>query len=84
MIPEFMRFYSYTLIDVLNENARTFFALINSMLEITAREMLNSITVHRGAISEDNKVVEELQKRQQGLSKIINEVKTANNARGKK
>ena len=77
MIPEFMRFYRYTVSDVLNEYARTFFSLVNSMFEIHAREMLDDITIS----SADKGVVAELTKRQKGLASIIEEVKIARNAR---
>ena len=77
MIPEYMRFYKYTVSDVLNEYARTFFSLVNSMFEIHAREMLDNITIS----SADKNVVAELTKRQKGLGSIIEEVKIARNAR---
>lgn len=82
MIPQFMRFYSYTMTEVMDEYARTFFTLINSMFEIEAREMLDDIAVVSVPNSKDgNKVVEELQKRRKGLGGIIEEVKVAKGTR---
>ena len=82
MIPEYMRFYKYTVSDVLNEYARTFFSLVNSMFEIHAREMLDDITISTASNSKDgNTIVSELIKRQKGLGAVIEEVKIAKNAR---
>lgn len=76
MIPEFMRFYNYTASDVLDEYARTFFSLVNSMLEISAKELLNNIMVIKTAESKDgSKIIEQLYKQQRGLGAIIKEVK---------
>ena len=77
MIPEYMRFYNYTVTEVLDEYARTFFALANSMFEIHAREMLDAIAVS----SANQDTINELNKRQKGLGAIIEEVKIAKNVR---
>lgn len=85
MIPQFMRFYSYTMVETMSEYGRTFFTLINSLLEIKAREMLDDIAVLSVPNSKDgSKVIEELQKRRKGLGGIIEEVKVAKGTRSNK
>ena len=86
MIPQFARFYNYTVADILNEYARVFFSLVNSMFEITAQEMLNDITVQRTQNSEDGgaDTIRSLQQQAKGLSAIIDEVKVVKGVRNKK
>jgi len=84
MIPEFIRFYNYTASDVLNEYARTFFSLVNSMYEISAAESLTNIMELRASNSKDgDKVITSLQKQNRGLGAIIKEVKVVKETRNK-
>lgn len=83
MIPEYMHFYKYSVSDVLNEYAQTFFSLVNSMFEIHARELLDNITVTAASNEKSGSIINELIKRQKGLGAIIEEVKVAKNARKK-
>lgn len=85
MIPEYIRFYGGTYDSVINLYARTFFALINSMKQIEARELLDSFAIHRASMSEKPEAtIDTLQKRKDGLSGIIEEVKIAKQFRGEK
>lgn len=84
MIPEYMRFYSCTVESVLNGYARTFFALLNSMHEIKAGELLDDIITGRAVNSSDNSTIDSLRKQHRGLGAIVAEVKIAKMFRGKK
>lgn len=85
MIPQFARFYGYTITDILNEYTIVFFSLVNTMFEINAKEMLNGITV-QGAVNGKNgqSIITSLEKQAKGLGAIIEEVKVAKSVRGKK
>lgn len=78
MIPEFMRFYNYTTIDsVMNENARTFFALMNQMYRLQAKESLNLLQTVGAAFSggsDYQSVKDALIKQAKGLHGILQEV----------
>jgi hypothetical protein len=85
MIPEYIRFYGGTLESVLNMYTRTFFAMINSMLEIQAKEHLEYMTISAAIQSKDGKkVVDTLLKQQKGLRGIVDEVKIVKKIRDKK
>lgn len=78
MIPEFMRFYGYTATDTLQELARTFFSLVNSMYRLQAKESLEAIVNTSTAMSggsEADKVISELKKQEKGVSGIVEEVR---------
>ncbi len=77
MIPEFIRFYSYTASDVLDELAVRFFSLMNSMYRIKATESLDRIAEASVAQGSENgkSYVSELQKQSKGLHGIIEEVR---------
>lgn len=78
MIPEFMRFYQYTTSDVLDEVAKTFFALVNAMYRIQAKESLESIqnaSVAFSGGSEADNVISGLKKQHRGISGIVEEVR---------
>jgi len=79
MIPEFIRFYGYTLQDVLNEYAVTFFSLSNDMYRIQASEMIQTAT----AINVNDEIMTDLRKQQRGIAGIVEEVKTAKRAKQK-
>lgn len=77
MIPEFIRFYSYTTKQALGEFAVTFFSLINAMYRLQAKESLNDImAVSVGNAGKDgDSAVAELNKQAKGLHGIIQEVR---------
>lgn len=78
MIPEFMRFYGYTLTQVLDEYAISFFSLINSMYRLQAREQIRDIvSVSAGMAGKDGQnTVDELKKQERGLHGVVEEVRT--------
>lgn len=78
MFPQFLRFYSYTAGQALNEYAITFFTLVNSMHRLTADEALGRITESSVAFSggsEGAKIVDEYKKQSKGISGIVEEVR---------
>jgi len=71
-----MRFYNCTLDSVLSTYTRTFFALLNSLFQIKADEMLESIATQQAVHSEDGRVIiDQLKKQSKGLNGLVNEVK---------
>jgi hypothetical protein len=85
MIPEYIRFYGGTPIDVLNEYAITFFAMLNSMYTIQAKEQLNAVfAVNAGMSGKDGQsYIDGLQKQKRGIGAIVEEVRTIENIRKK-
>jgi hypothetical protein len=79
MIPEFMRFYSYTLTQTLNEYAVAFFSLINSMYRLQAREQIRDVvSVSAGMSGKDGQsILDELKKQERGLHGVVEEVRVA-------
>jgi len=78
MVPEFMRFYNYTTTQALDELAKTFFSLVNSMYRLQAKESLEAIVNTSTAMSgggEADKVISELKKQEKGVSGIVDEVR---------
>lgn len=77
MIPEFMRFYSYTASQVLDELAIVFFTLLNSMYRLQAKEtMMGILEVSTGMSGkESSSVINELKKQERGIAGIVNEVR---------
>ena len=78
MFPEFLRFYGYTAEEALNEYAKRFFSLVNMMLRIQAKEMLNAVTVTNTGTNggkDGEKVIDELRKQSKGNQGILNEVR---------
>lgn len=73
MIPEFIRFYGYTVEQTLNEYAQTFFSLVNSMYQIQAKETLYSAY----ASNATQELIDGLRKQEKGISGTVQEVKTA-------
>lgn len=82
-IPEFMRFYGYTLSEAMQEYAISFFTLINSMYRLSARESLNAITVAGTAMGGDDSdlVIKGYQKQERGLHGLVQEVRVAKRAK---
>jgi len=86
-VPKFMRFYSYTRSETLNEWAVSFFSLLNSMYRIQGDEAINNIIqVSAGMAGKDggSSVVAEYEKQAAGLHGIVEEVRIAMKARGMK
>lgn len=77
MIPEFLRFYHYTVSQTLNEYAIVFFTLVNSMYQIQAKETLNGILAVGAGMSgkEASSIIDDLKRQARGLSGIVNEVR---------
>jgi hypothetical protein len=77
IVPEYIRFYGYTSNEVLLEYAKTFFALVNSMYRLQAKEALLFVNNVAAAMSgKDGKShVEALQKQEKGLHGIVQEVR---------
>lgn len=80
IIPEFMRFYSLPISEVLNMYSVSFFSLTNSMYRIKAIEQLEQIQVQNA----DPELVEGLKKQANGLHGIIREVRNVKNAQSKR
>lgn len=76
MIPEFMRFYSYSSSDVLDELAIRFFSLGNSMYQIQAKESLSHVMEASTAFSGNKEYLKSLEKQQKGVGGIVDEVRT--------
>ena len=82
MIPNYMRFYSYTVAQALDEFAITFFSLVNSMYRIQANETLDgALRVSVGMAGKDAASTQkELQKQSRGLHGVLEEVHVAEKA----
>lgn len=78
MIPAYMRFYHYSRRETLREYARSFFALVNSMYTIEAKELLNDISVVATANAGDHgrQNIEALKKQERGIQAIVEQVMT--------
>jgi hypothetical protein len=77
MIPEFMRFYSYSVANAMDEFAVTFFSLINCMYRLQAKETMNDVVAVSTAMAgkEASSVMDELKKQERGLAGIVDEVR---------
>jgi len=77
IVPQFIRFYGYTLSQTMNEFAVSFFSLVNSMYRIEASERLNGILeVSAGmAGKEAREVIGKLEDQSQGANKYIDQAK---------
>lgn len=77
IIPQFIRFYGYSLADTLNEYAVAFFSLVNSMYRMKAQENIDGAL--RVAIGTSGKAgqsaLKQLEKEAEGLHGIIKEVR---------
>jgi len=77
IVPQFIRFYGYTLNQTMSEFAVSFFSLVNSMYRIEASERLNGILeVSAGmAGKEAREVIGKLEDQSQGANKYIDQAK---------
>lgn len=75
MLPEFMRFYSYTASEALEEYAVRFFSLVNSMYRIKARESLDGVMQVSTGMNGNKQYIDALQKQEKGISGIVEEVR---------
>lgn len=77
LIPEFIRFYGYTREQTLAEYAISFFALVNSMYQLKAKENLDGILqVSVGMAGEKGKsIIKKLEEQSEGLERILKEVR---------
>lgn len=78
IVPQFIRFYSYTLNETMNEFAVSFFSLVNSMYRVQASERLDGILeVATGmAGKEARETLNKLDEQAQGANKYIEQAKT--------
>lgn len=78
LIPEFIRFYGYTREQTLAEYAISFFALVNSMYQLKARENLDGILqVSVGMAGDKGKsIINKLEEQAEGLERILREVRS--------
>lgn len=85
IIPEFMRFYNYSLASVLDMPAITFFSLSNSMASLQARESLIGIMeVATGfAGKQASSTISSLEKQAKGISGIVEETKIIKGIKGR-
>lgn len=85
MIAPFVRYYNYTLEQVLNETARAFFALTNEMYKMTASDRLSAIedtAVATNGGEHAERHIDSLKRQTEGVDKLIREAKTLRKARG--
>ncbi len=77
IVPQFIRFYGYSLADTLDEFAVAFFSLVNSMYRIRARENLDgALQVSLGMSGKEGReTLKRLEKESQGLHGILQEVR---------
>lgn len=77
VVPEFMRFYGYTRRQFLGEYAIAFFALVNSMYQLKARERMDGILeVSTGMAGEKAKdTINKLERQSEGLEPVLREVR---------
>ena len=73
IVPEFIRFYGYTVEQTLSEYARTFFSLVNSMYQIQAKETLYNAY----ASNATQELIDGLRKQEKGIAGTVKEVKNA-------
>lgn len=75
MVPEFIRFYSYSASQVLDEYAVRFFSLVNSMYQLKASEGLDSVMQVSAGMNGNKEYLDALQKQQKGIAGIVEEVR---------
>lgn len=77
MIPEFARFYSYTVAQIMDEHAITFFTLVNTMYRLKAKETLTQVAAINAGTSGDssNPLLDDLKKQERGIHGIVEEVR---------
>lgn len=79
MIPEYIRFYGGTVDSALASHARTFFAMLNAMYSLQAKELLDHLYMTSNAFAgkEAQSYEDALKKQVKGISGIVNEVRIA-------
>lgn len=87
IVPQFLRFYQgYTAQSVLEESAKTFFALVNAMFRLKALEQIDGITVVAIGNAEPvnrNEAMTELEKASKGIHGRVEEVRLVRSLRGR-
>lgn len=85
IVPEFLRFYSgYTAGKVLDEMAKTFFSLVNSMYRLQAQEQISfieGVVVGNAEPKQRSSAISALQKSAKGLHGIVQEVRSVKNGK---
>lgn len=78
MIPEYVRYYGGSVESVLSTYARTFFAMLNSMYSLKAKELLDDLYMTSNAFAgkEAQSYEDALKKQAKGISGIVSEVRT--------
>jgi len=85
MFAVYLHHYGYTATQVLDEYAKTFFALCAQMYRVQATKNLELLAVTNSAFNggkEADKLVSQLKKQASGTDKLLNEAKTLREARG--
>lgn len=77
LVPEFIRFYGYTREQTLAEYALSFFAMVNAMYQLKAKERLDGILEVSTGMSGDKgrSTITKLQDQADGLDKVLREVR---------
>lgn len=77
MIPEYIRFYGGTPESVLATYARTFFAMLNAMYSLKAKELLDALYMTSNAFAgkEGQEYEQSLKTQIKGISGIVDEVR---------
>ena len=82
MFAEFIRHYSYTAEQALDEYAKRFFALVNSMYRVQAKEAIMALHVGSAGNTggkDAQKVLDQLNKQAKGNQAILEEVRIIKN-----
>lgn len=75
---EFIRFYGYTAEEALQEYAKRFFALANSMYRVSAGERLKELSIVNAGVNGGkgaDSLVSDLKKQLKGNEGVLNEVR---------
>ena len=77
MIPEYIRYYGGSVDSVLATYARTFFAMLNAMYSLKAKELLDALYMTSNAFAgkEGQSYEDALKKQIKGISGIVEEVR---------
>lgn len=77
MIPEYLRFYGGSPESVLATPARTFFAMLNAMYSLKAKELLDALYMTSNAFAgkDAQRYEDALKKQARGISGIVDEVR---------
>lgn len=78
MFGEFIHYYNYTADEALNEYAKRFFGLVNSMYRLVARDKLTQLIINNNATiggKEAEKLADELKKQSKGNQGVLEEVR---------